>query len=430
MALVPGPRGARFLVAACTLSVFLMPALSLALPSGYSFGAALLLLVSLAALPRWIGRPLPDVRWRWVIASFLLMAASWQMDSLISQNGWRGADKPVKYLLMVPCIYFVARFPPREAALWAGTALGAIGAGLLALVQKSTGWMLEAGRAGGWTNAIQFGNLSLLLGLICAIGLLVPTRARSSLHWRLLLGAGVALGLCGSLLSQSRGGWLGLLLALPVLAFAARTCIPRRRIALTAAVVLLPLALAAALPGSPVRERIDTATHEVQAYETRGDSETSLGQRLEHWKLAWRLGLEKPVFGWTQRGYTEEKQRLADAGQIAPSVLQFNHAHNEYLDVFAKRGTVGVLLLLLLYAVPVAFFWPRRKARDDRRGLRLAGLAIPVCYAGFGLTQAFIGHNSGTLFFVFMTTAFYACLWAPVPVESGRAAAARLRARV
>jgi O-antigen ligase len=430
MALAPGPRAARFFTAACSLSVFLMPALSLALPSGYSFGAALLLLLSLAALPHWIGRPLPDARWRWVIASFLLMAASWQMDSLLSHNGWRGADKPVKYLLMVPCIYFVARFPPREAALWAGSAWGAIGAGLLAIVQKSTGWMLEAGRAGGWTNAIQFGNLSLLLGAICAIGLMVPGRERASAPWRALLGAGAALGACGSLLSQSRGGWLGLLLALPVLAGAARTCMPRRRIASLAAAIVLPLALLAAMPGSPVRERIDNATREVEAYEVRGDADTSLGQRLEHWKLAWRMGLEKPVFGWTQHGYTEEKQRLADAGRVAPIVLQFNHAHNEYLDVFAKRGAVGVLLLLGLYAVPAVFFWPRGGDRDDRRGLRLAGLAIPVCYAGFGLTQAFLGHNSGTLFFVFMTTACYACLWAPAPVASGRAAAARLRARV
>ncbi|MEH3085502.1 MAG: O-antigen ligase family protein [Xylophilus ampelinus] len=238
------------------------------------------------------------------------------------------------------------------------------------------------------------------------------------------------MGLCGSLLSQSRGGWLGLLLALPVLAYAANTCIPRRRIAVAVAAVLVPLSIGAAMPGSPVRDRIDNAVHEVDAYETRGDADTSLGQRLEHWKLAWRMGLQKPAFGWTQRGYNEEKQRAAAAGEVAPIVLQFNHAHNEYLDVFAKRGAAGVLVLLLLYLVPFAFFWPRNKDQDDRRGLRLAGLAIPVCYAGFGLTQAFIGHNSGTLFFVFMTTAFCACLWAPAPVASGRAAAARLRARV
>ena len=109
------------------------------------------------------------------------------------------------------------------------------------------------------------------------------------------------------------------------------------------------------------------------------------------------------------------------AGQAHPFVLQFDHGHNEALDLFAKRGLPGVLALLVLYAVPWAIFWPtrRRLAADLHRpegtalALRLVGLALPVLYLGFGLTQAFLAHNSGNMFYLFMVMLVFAALYAP-----------------
>jgi len=91
--------------------------------------------------------------------------------------------------------------------------------------------------------------------------------------------------------------------------------------------------------------------------------------------------------------------------------LQFSHAHNELLDIFAKRGILGVVVLLIFYGVPLVLFWPtRRRVFPGAAGvldadglcLRMIGVLLPVSYMGFGTTQVFLGHNSGTMFYLFM----------------------------
>src|SRR5450830_283596 len=109
----------------CTLAAFLLPALSLCLPSGYSWGAGLLLLAALATAPRWWRQPLHWPRARWLVAVLLFVGIDWLIDALISQGSWRSLDKPLKYFLALPCLFFALRFPPRPRALWAGLPVGA-----------------------------------------------------------------------------------------------------------------------------------------------------------------------------------------------------------------------------------------------------------------------------------------------------------------
>ncbi|MNT43125.1 hypothetical protein D3C72_1795810 [compost metagenome] len=99
------------------------------------------------------------------------------------------------------------------------------------------------------------------------------------------------------------------------------------------------------------------------------------------------------------------------AGRASASVLGYDHAHNEVLDMFAKRGLIGVALLLVFYAVPLAIFWPTRRRMAQCPGtpmdrqilyLRMLGTMVPLCYMGFGLTQVFFAHNSGHMFYVYM----------------------------
>ena len=96
---------------------------------------------------------------------------------------------------------------------------------------------------------------------------------------------------------------------------------------------------------------------------------------------------------------------------MSASVLDYDHAHNELLDMFAKRGLLGVALLLVFYTVPLLIFWPTRRRMAQCAGapmdrqilyLRMLGVMLPLCYLGFGLTQVFFAHNSGHLFYVYM----------------------------
>lgn len=407
----------------CTVSAFLLPALSLCLPSGYSWGAALLLLAALVAAPRWWHRPLHWPRTRWLVAVLLFVGIDWLIDAIISQGSWRSLDKPLKYFLALPCLFFALRFPPRPRALWAGLAVGACLSGAVALYQYG---VLGEWRAEGFTNAIQYGNLSLLMAMMCLVGAITWQTGPGAWRWRGALGLGVVLGLTASLLSQSRGGWLALVFALPALVLWLRHRVPTGRLLGALAALAVCLGVLVTAMGPTLKQRLEQAVSEARQYEELGTSENSVGQRLAHWRLAWNMGLQKPLLGWTLAGYEQEKKRLVGAGQAPAEVLKYGHAHNEFLDVFAKRGLLGLSSVLALYGVVLWLFWPRAACRlpPERHALQLAALMLPLCYLGFGLTQAFLGHNSGTMFYLFVTLLLYAALQAPPENEAAPAAQA------
>ncbi|ART56404.1 polymerase [Acidovorax carolinensis] len=393
-----------------SLGAFMVPGLALWLPSGYSHGALLLLLAALASAPTWWRRPAPRAAW-WLMAAFLCMAGLWMLD-VGTAWGMGSMERPVKYLLALPCMFYLMTFRPRAAWLWTGIAVGAMGGGLVGLYQTG---VLGLPRANGYTNAIQYGNLSLLLAVMSGLVLVVQWR-RWVLLQRVLLAVAVALGVVGSVLSQSRGGWLALVLVLPVCAWLLVRTTGQRRIYWGLGALVFAAVALSQVPA--VERRLDEARQELQIYQERGDGSSSVGQRLVHWRLAWEMGRDRPLIGWGRAGYIEEKERRVAAGQAHPSVLEYGHAHNEVLDLFAKRGLLGVLLLMVFYGVPLAIFWPTDarirdgsgKVDNESLSLCLVGVLLPLSYIGFGLTQVFLAHNSGNMFYLFMCPLVLAAL--------------------
>ena len=392
----------------------MVPGLALWLPSGYSWGAALIFLCAVASAPAWMGRPVARPSW-WLIGSMVGMLCTWLLDM---GPVWdpRKFDKPSKYLMTLPCVLYALAFAPNPAWLWRGIFVGACGSGLVALYQTGVQGLV---RATGYTNAIQYGDLSLLLGLMCAVLLMVHW-ARWSAWQRLAWAVAVLLGCVGSLLSATRGGWLALAVVVPVCAW----LLVRRgqRLMLARGGVAVAVAVAALLTwqSTDLERRVSEGVNEVRVYQENGNSDTSVGQRLAHWKLAWALGVERPWIGWGRLGYEQEKARRVAAGQAPASVLVFGHAHNEALDLFAKHGLLGVAMLGFFYGVPLCLFWPgRRRVLDaageldrDTLSLCLVGILLPLSYLGFGLTQVFLAHNSGNLFYLFMCLLVHAALQA------------------
>ena len=385
--------------------VFMVPGLALWLPSGYSWGAAWLLVLALLGCRQWWGKPVTRSTW-WLCGTITFMALLLCLD-FFPANSLKPLDKPAKYLAVLPVLFLLVHVVPNARWLWRGLAVGAWGAGGIALLQTAVRHMA---RAGGHTNEIQFGNLALALGLMCLVGLAAlwhqwrPTE-------RLALAGGVLMGLTASVLSQSRGGWLAFGLLLPVLVWLWVRWLPWRRVLRMGGVLLLVALIVGGSFHQTLQSRFGQVWQEAQTFSTTGFAANSIGQRLAHWQLAWQLGIEKPVLGWGTAGYDQEKWARAERGEVAIYVTQFSHAHNELLDTFARRGVVGVLALLALYAVPLAIFWPSRRralrcksgaVRDDDLALRMLGVTLVLSYVGFGLTQVFFAHNSGNMFYLFM----------------------------
>ncbi|MDR5886713.1 O-antigen ligase family protein [Vreelandella janggokensis] len=387
-----------------SLAVFLLCAIALVVPSGYSLGAVMLLLGSVVMLFKRpaLGLNRQDALVMLAMAAYTLVGV---LEAWWDGQGVSGMDKPLRFLLAIPALLLVMAYPPRLAWFWGGVVIGACTAGSWAAWQKLG---LDIARATGHTHTIQFGNLSMLLGVLCLAGLgWGATRSRRHL-WFAVFIIGALLGLVGSLFSGSRGGWVGLPFVLLVLLRAYGGFVSKRMLAGLVGLLLAGGLSVYAIPELGVQTRVNEAVEQVQRYASGDRSHSSVGARFEMWRGASHLIAEKPLTGWGDNGYAKGMQALADQGVINARAAEYGHAHNEFIDSFAKRGVIGLAVLLAVYLLPMRFFAKKMGASDlSLRATATAGVLLSVTYIDFSLTQGFLSHNSGVMMFAFLL----AVLW-------------------
>ena len=135
--------------------------------------------------------------------------------------------------------------------------------------------------------------------------------------------------------------------------------------------------------------------------------QSSVGQRLQMWAVAWRLFKSAPLTGVGTAAYMEQAQRLVDQGQAPPITAIYDHPHNEVLDALATRGLVGLVALLLLFGMPGWLFAERLGSPDPARsGAALAGLMVVVGFFMFGISETMLVHSITLGWYVIMTALF------------------------
>ena len=91
--------------------------------------------------------------------------------------------------------------------------------------------------------------------------------------------------------------WLALALLLSVLAALMARHLPARALKASAAALLVGLAALALTLQTPLLECMETAAQETQQFMETEQADTSVGHRFAHWQMAWRMGLQKPLWG-------------------------------------------------------------------------------------------------------------------------------------
>jgi len=379
--------------------VFVFFAAMFAIPSGYSYGAVLLLVGSayyLATNPRLTP---------WESADHTLIAALVAYFAVPSLMTWWLGNNPTdvdqyfRALLAVPIFLMLRSCPIRLPILWAGIVLGVVLSAPLAWWQvEFQGWE----RAAGFLNIIHFSNLTLVFTIFCVGGLYwAPTQGRHARHWQLAFALGIVCGLYSVILGGSRGSWV----ALPpvVLVFLAaflsrRNALRLMLIALAAAVVIAGIF---AMPDSPLRARYERGVQDITLYQ-QSNTDTSIGARFEMWRGALTNLQQHPLMGWNLRDYTQALQGQIEAGQLTPIALEFNdNLHNNYLQAWVFTGLPGLLALLALYAVPLCHFGRRLRDSDlTVKVLAFCGTSVVVSYLCFCLTQVVLRRNNGIMFYL------------------------------
>ncbi len=400
-----------------SLAVFLLGAVALILPYGYFIAPTLLVLGSITLLL--LRSRLSLGSREWAIVGVLLLYGLIRLSD-VWRSGLSFAEMTgIGYLLLaIPGLLLLLAFSPKAAFIWVGAAIGSILTGAWASWQT-----LISGRSRadgfGIVDAIQFGNLSLLLGFFCLAGLgwvLGGHAGPGKKAGCALLLLGALCGVLGSFLSGSRGGWLSFPLMLVILYLGYGRHFSRRWLAGFTAFFLIAPMVVYATPQLGVQERVQRIFSSYQEFAQEGDPTNSIGARLEMWRSASILVPERQLAGWGTSGYLQARDALIEEGTIHPYLENFDHVHNDVLDAWLKHGLLGLVSLFALYLLPLCLFGRYLRSKDPQlRAFAIAGTGLTVAYLGFGLTQTFLVFDSGVIMYAF----WWIVLWTALRQRAG-----------
>jgi O-antigen ligase len=385
--------------------VFVFSGLALILPGGYSYGPALLFLGSLTLALSGLKVQLKFSDWAFMGALLLYVLVNFVLNWVhgLTANSY---DRPLKCLLAIPVYLLLITYPPKEFFFWSGLVFGALGAAFIAFCQQfellAFSLVLQ-GRSGGFLNPIQFGNISFLVAVF-----LLPFFWSFSLRRKHTLILGLILlssllGFMAALMSLTRGCWV----STPFILFVIYKNLNHRTKRLFSICLCVFFFIFVAtvffLPFDHIfKSRLFEAGSEIGRFAETGvyDVDTSIGSRLQMWKIGINSIKERPVFGWGDLAAI--KAQFPSEWVELNRLYDFNHLHNEYIDILAKKGVAGFSVLMCLFLIPLLYFLGiLRTQQTDILPFAINGVLLIVCVMTFGLTQCFLAHNSGTMVFVF-----------------------------
>ncbi len=282
----------------------------------------------------------------------------------------------------------------------------ASGSGMLAIILNiGQLHLLRVDWGAGFLGSAYIGVL--LLGLS-----VVQLRADSSRpFWRLFGLVGIVCLIIVTVKTGSRGVWPAILLIFFIHFMSLNISTWKKVLTACLAVVLV---VTAVVSTPSVKQRIDLTIHEIETYYEKGNHASSMGYRLDFWRIAMLCFREGPLFGVSYQRRSELMEEYVEDYPQSHSLGNDGRssAHNEILNAMAKRGVFGVIAVLLLYLVPLRYFCRRyHRANDPQsRNLALAGascvLAILVC----GLTEAPLMNVRVGTTFAFLMVVIYRLL--------------------
>lgn len=387
-----------------SVAILLCGALTLSLPSGYTYGPVLLLLPALVYM--WL-RPYPLLvgEDKLLIGTLAFYFGVGAITNLVHHLPPNSYDNFSRFLLAIPVLLLLLRFPVKPHFFWGGIILGALGAGATAV---SDYYIAGEMRAAGHNNAIQFGDIAILFACFLLVGF---GWIKQQPKWLIIIAILATISsVLASLLSGARGGWLALPVGLGC--FYVANHLHKNR---TASYVFWGLIPVVIVMGSLFQQtgvlqvRIAQGVADIEQYVYAGNANTSLGLRIELWQASLSLIVERPLLGWGSIA-----NYLSITGDSADIFQRFNHFHNEFLDATVKRGLLGFVALFALYGIPAVLFYRQLKlCALEVKAQAYAGLVLVSATFVFGLTQSFFSHSSGVMVYAFMLV----ILWSQVRTQ-------------
>ncbi|HWW08116.1 O-antigen ligase family protein [Collimonas sp.] len=371
------------------MAILLFPALSIVLHNAGNTCLYVLLICSIVALicrckPMGIGfGQLLKEYWPLHLAMASLFIAVILNQLSLGAFEARQYDRALRLAVFAPVFWIILAAPLKylKSVQWAFIV------GIIAAVIK-----IYLGTDGGTSRPsnigflliIAFSDIALLLGSMTLLSIGWNSRRDKAVILLKFLIFCVSLYI--TILGQSRGTWI----AIPFFVVFGIQFLGGIRIRhkLMVAVLALVVMMAMFSLSSTIQTRIAEAKSDVTQYLDGKNVDTSLGIRLQLWRVSWELFKERPVFGIGRENFSSGLEEFSSKKMISPVAAAFAHSHNELIFNMTILGIFGLLANLSIYCVPAYYFG--REIRHPDRYVRTAagmGMLLPLGFFIFGLTD-------------------------------------------
>lgn len=377
-------------------------------PDAYAFGPSLMLVLALLTY-----------HWKKLRAgvdreSLALMGVLWvfflsqALTLLVHGEDLSEFDLSTRYLAASLVMLFVLRYAVSAGWFFSLAALGAVMAGAYGLYQAEIQGVV---RVTAFDNPIHYGNGAMALGLMAFSGLVWAEKQPRRRVWQAFLCLGTVAGIYASLVSGTRSGWVAFPVVTVIGLYAFWRPLIQRKLLFVLTVAVVAAGFMAASQVDLVERRTAVAVNEFVDYYEDGRNSTSVGLRLDMWKAGLAAFKESPLIGSGPTGTDAVIDELIAGGDIHPAVRDFRHLHNQYVEVMARYGVVGLAAYLLLLLVSLRLFMKKTRSEIPQvRALALGGSFFITLHAIVNLTQSMLERNIGVTMFVFMVVFVWAVL--------------------
>ncbi|ASA57149.1 O-antigen ligase family protein [Vibrio gazogenes] len=374
--------------------LFLVPALLLC-TKNFSIGAILILL--LTSLWYFIKEKksytLDKLDWMviTVLSAYFIANIPVYLSDMETTRYFKGASR---YLFIIPIYFFIRHIlnettTPRKYLDW-GIVFGSIGTIIISVYQF---YIKGMPRVDGYLYSINFGYLA------CSLAFLAFTLAYSS-HIKKTLWLSSLICCFATILTLTRGA----IFAIPILIiFSILIQYKENRLKNISKLIIVMLVIFGCTYffSSQFQDRIKFTSvefHQILSGDI-GDSQSS-GGRIQLWYSATQSFMKSPFIGQTYTEREQTIQQLYQKGKISswPTSVTRAHAHNQYFEMLASNGILGILAFIALIFVPLFFFLKHIKQSTHA----FCGFIFVLGFSIFCFTEVPLEQNLISSFYGFM----------------------------
>lgn len=308
--------------------------------------------------------------WFWVVWLIVLLVGILINTQGNSSKAWQDFFEFRWILTLLAVIYLTTKLPNTEKLLYVWTALTILLniASLILFIQSE-----DPRAAGVLKQVMSFSHNIAPAFCLFSVFIISQWNALSNKHKALVLAAALTSGLL-TLLTFTRGVWIGSTIGLLVAFY-----LWNRKAFFKIAAVFICSCVLLIATNQKIQNRIFGRT----------ESESqSNNERLALWKGNWRIIQDYPIFGVGIGQNKFHLRKYYDEFGYPPE-QRISHAHNQYLQIWAGTGTVGlVIFLAFMFMILKETYKGIRNTSGFEQSFQLGLLAALLCFQVGGLTES------------------------------------------